>query len=159
MSIIRITSSVINYDNIHRSAASFCNSFIRDKIKYNQYKKKKKSDLVVIAIYKELASTYLPKNNLSPNQIEILEYVGFSACKKCTAYRPIGRHCKTCKVLKQVQPFNTLSANETNAVCSICIDPIAIGIITPCGHSFHSNCFIRWSNKSQSCPHCRTTIY
>lgn len=44
-------------------------------------------------------------------------------------------------------------------VCSICLDNItADKITTPCNHSFHTACFMRWYNTATTCPVCRTDI-
>jgi transcription elongation factor Elf1 len=54
-----------------------------------------------------------------------------------------------------------LCTNEMN--CSICMEPMETTsdiIITKCGHSFHSSCILKMSDKTDtySCPICRSNL-
>lgn len=41
-------------------------------------------------------------------------------------------------------------------ICSICIDKIDTDkMTTDCGHSFHNDCFSRWTVLYNNCPICR----
>ena len=43
--------------------------------------------------------------------------------------------------------------------CSICFENIdkSDNKILPCGHSFHTNCVLKWFVTSDTCPVCRVT--
>ena len=32
------------------------------------------------------------------------------------------------------------------------------GVLTPCGHRYHSHCFFRWIRNKTTCPLCRTRL-
>ena len=56
---------------------------------------------------------------------------------------------------------NNNQSNIDKTICTIChnhIQPQQNTIQTPCGHSFHSNCMIRWSIENSSCPICRKPL-
>ena len=51
--------------------------------------------------------------------------------------------------------------NHINMDCSICQNSIEHNqhcIKTPCNHTFHSNCIIRWTIENSSCPICRKPL-
>lgn len=43
--------------------------------------------------------------------------------------------------------------------CPICLDPLLpqsiVGRVHHCGHTYHKNCVLEWSNRSNLCPTCR----
>jgi hypothetical protein len=46
--------------------------------------------------------------------------------------------------------------------CSICLEPMTIhnSYETPCGHTFHTNCLLKWRDQEKStCPMCRHQIF
>ena len=44
--------------------------------------------------------------------------------------------------------------------CVICLKELNIkdGVLTPCGHRYHSECFFKWIYKKRTCPLCRTEL-
>uniref|UniRef100_A0A182N4X2 RING-type domain-containing protein n=1 Tax=Anopheles dirus TaxID=7168 RepID=A0A182N4X2_9DIPT len=42
-------------------------------------------------------------------------------------------------------------------ICTICWESLEDGSImaTSCGHIFHSQCIVNWTNRSYHCPECR----
>ncbi|RHY15446.1 hypothetical protein DYB25_005449 [Aphanomyces astaci] len=60
----------------------------------------------------------------------------------------IARHCTA--IAKQV-PHLPISLHE----CSVCLSSNAHTQIAPCGHIFHSRCFLRWYRSNRTCPMCR----
>ena len=44
--------------------------------------------------------------------------------------------------------------------CVICLKELDIkdGVLTPCGHRYHSECFFKWIYKKRTCPLCRTEL-
>eukprot|EP00536_Pseudo-nitzschia_multiseries_P003217 jgi/Psemu1/185352/e_gw1.48.79.1 len=46
-----------------------------------------------------------------------------------------------------------------NSLCSICLQCFEIGeeisLVTPCQHTFHSQCLKLWVRTSPTCPYCR----
>lgn len=50
---------------------------------------------------------------------------------------------------------------EGHAECSICMDPVDVGIevaVLPCKHWFHDECVCTWLKEHDSCPQCRKPI-
>lgn len=48
-----------------------------------------------------------------------------------------------------------------NTECSICLSPFEHddeAMITPCGHTFHSECLLRWMEEQMICPVCRNPL-
>ncbi|GFP82741.1 E3 ubiquitin-protein ligase ring1-like [Phtheirospermum japonicum] len=42
--------------------------------------------------------------------------------------------------------------------CSVCLEELPVGAVVstlPCSHVFHSDCILKWLNKSHYCPICR----
>lgn len=48
-------------------------------------------------------------------------------------------------------------AHPDTLACTICMDPIDIGVSLPCGHAFHRHCMLRWTERpgGSTCPICR----
>eukprot|EP00953_Heterococcus_sp_UTEX-ZZ885_P017188 9621-Heterococcus_DN1.PRE.2 len=50
----------------------------------------------------------------------------------------------------------------TGPECAICyntVDPsLQDHMITPCDHSFHSECLLQWINIKMECPTCRSVL-
>lgn len=46
-------------------------------------------------------------------------------------------------------------------VCNICFEPVAPGAEnkTPCGHTFHCGCLLKWLKTKNTCPCCRAELY
>jgi len=44
--------------------------------------------------------------------------------------------------------------------CVICLKDLYMedGVLTPCNHRYHSECFFRWISKKRTCPLCRTEL-
>jgi hypothetical protein len=44
--------------------------------------------------------------------------------------------------------------------CVICLKELNIkdGVLTPCKHRYHSECFFKWIYKKRTCPLCRTEL-
>ena len=44
--------------------------------------------------------------------------------------------------------------------CVICLKKLNIkdGVMTPCGHRYHSECFFKWIYKKRTCPLCRKEL-
>jgi len=42
--------------------------------------------------------------------------------------------------------------------CAICRVTQSLGVLTPCGHGFHTACMARWTAKSKTCPTCRRQV-
>jgi len=44
--------------------------------------------------------------------------------------------------------------------CVICLKELDItnGVLTPCNHRYHSECFFRWISKNKTCPLCRKEL-
>jgi hypothetical protein len=44
--------------------------------------------------------------------------------------------------------------------CVICLTDIDLeeGVLTPCNHRYHSECFFKWIYKNTTCPLCRKQI-
>ena len=56
---------------------------------------------------------------------------------------------------------NNISSEEKYSEiieCPICLDKHSNYIILKCGHKFHKDCIIKWSNMNQTCPICRCII-
>lgn len=51
--------------------------------------------------------------------------------------------------------------NNKLSECSICLEPLTFNnkITTKCNHSFHIDCFHKWSHMKNSCPNCRIKLY
>ena len=57
----------------------------------------------------------------------------------------------------EIREYNKASENEINN-CAICIDEFEENDqlhLLPCQHSFHSQCILKWLNRSKLCPICR----
>ena len=44
--------------------------------------------------------------------------------------------------------------------CVICLKNLNMndGVLTPCGHRYHSECFFKWIYKKKTCPLCREVL-
>jgi hypothetical protein len=44
--------------------------------------------------------------------------------------------------------------------CVICLKDLDMdnGVLTPCNHRYHSECFFKWILKKRTCPLCRTEL-
>ena len=44
--------------------------------------------------------------------------------------------------------------------CVICLKNLDMndGVLTPCGHRYHSECFFKWIYKKKTCPLCREVL-
>ena len=44
--------------------------------------------------------------------------------------------------------------------CVICLKDLNMdhGVLTPCGHRYHSDCFFKWIYKKKTCPLCRKDL-
>ena len=63
------------------------------------------------------------------------------------------------KVLEKKREVTRVASED----CPICLDPIKMGLVTSCGHSFCGDCILevwRMSRKSTatSCPYCRQKV-
>ena len=49
---------------------------------------------------------------------------------------------------------------DTSYNCVICLKELNMndGVLTPCGHRYHSDCFFRWIYKKKTCPLCRKDL-
>lgn len=68
---------------------------------------------------------------------------------------------KTIDCCRNNDPISDNIPNHINIDCSICQNSIGHNqhsIKTPCRHTFHSNCIIRWTIENSSCPICRKPI-
>ena len=54
--------------------------------------------------------------------------------------------------------FNFVRTEERS--CAICLDDLAKRQLTKleCGHDFHSKCILRWLQRSDRCPLCKTSV-
>ena len=71
---------------------------------------------------------------------------------KCIHVRKNGKRCK----LKALTTGEYCYRHVEEA-CPICFDPITLNDkkILPCGHTFHTQCLLRWFVTGDSCPVCR----
>lgn len=64
--------------------------------------------------------------------------------------------------LKNLGKYCKIKTNETNKICSICLDNFECGKykrqMPKCSHEFHKSCIDTWLYKDQNfrCPICRT---
>mgnify|MGYP003649528635 CR=1 FL=1 len=72
---------------------------------------------------------------------------------KCTHVRDNGKICKLNSVINEEYCYRHAGAD----ICPICFDPIRRGDkkILNCGHSFHTQCLLRWFVTGATCPVCR----
>ncbi|EQC25305.1 hypothetical protein SDRG_16827 [Saprolegnia diclina VS20] len=61
---------------------------------------------------------------------------------------------KACNVISKQVATLPISIRE----CSVCLSSNAHTQMVPCGHVFHSRCFLRWFRTNRSCPLCRTGV-
>ncbi|CAK5094189.1 unnamed protein product [Aphanomyces euteiches] len=61
---------------------------------------------------------------------------------------------KTCNAIAKQAPQLPVSMHG----CSVCLTANAHTQIVPCGHIFHSRCFLRWFRTNRSCPLCRGSV-
>ena len=49
---------------------------------------------------------------------------------------------------------------DTSYNCVICLKDLNMndGVLTPCGHRYHSDCFFKWIYKKKTCPLCRKDL-
>jgi len=49
---------------------------------------------------------------------------------------------------------------DTSYNCVICLKKLDMeeGVLTPCGHRYHSECFFKWIYKKKTCPLCREAL-
>ena len=49
---------------------------------------------------------------------------------------------------------------DTSYNCVICLKELNMndGVLTPCRHRYHSDCFFRWIYKKKTCPLCRKDL-
>ena len=49
---------------------------------------------------------------------------------------------------------------DTSYNCVICLKELNMndGVLTPCGHRYHSDCFFKWIYKKKTCPLCRKEL-
>ena len=49
---------------------------------------------------------------------------------------------------------------DTSYNCVICLKDLNMndGVLTPCGHRYHSDCFFKWIYKKKTCPLCRKEL-
>jgi len=49
---------------------------------------------------------------------------------------------------------------DTSYNCVICLKKLDMeeGVLTPCGHRYHSECFFKWIYKKKTCPLCRKDL-
>ena len=49
---------------------------------------------------------------------------------------------------------------DTSYNCVICLKELNMndGVLTPCRHRYHSDCFFRWIYKNKTCPLCRKDL-
>ncbi len=43
-------------------------------------------------------------------------------------------------------------------LCGICLEAAEDGSVTACGHTFHSECLDKWTQRSNTCPLCRASL-
>ena len=50
---------------------------------------------------------------------------------------------------------------KEKGMCNICFEELPLGdeYATKCGHCFHTNCLLKWLEKNNTCPCCRTELY
>lgn len=68
------------------------------------------------------------------------------------------------KLILRLPPSSspTLSHQESQSECSICLDSYRSGqevSILACSHEYHSSCITQWMIKNRSCPMCRKDIH
>lgn len=56
--------------------------------------------------------------------------------------------------LKQISNFNTRNHHD----CTICLHKNTNIKLLPCGHTFHFQCVMAWTNKYNFCPNCNTNF-
>lgn len=64
--------------------------------------------------------------------------------------------------MSQIVEQNEKRFNKKEKECSICYEPMKIrnSYETPCGHTFHTNCLLKWRDQEKStCPMCRHRIF
>ncbi|OQS07643.1 hypothetical protein THRCLA_00360 [Thraustotheca clavata] len=61
---------------------------------------------------------------------------------------------KACNLISKQVATLPISIRE----CSVCLSSNAHTQMVPCGHVFHSRCFLRWFRSNRSCPLCRTGV-
>ena len=101
-------------------------------------------------------------------------------CLRCGHYNPkrIRTHCVHCNYFFgyfYLPGHNTCDRNYTQGrflqcrlatqnyeECSICLGEIIQGAkihTVPCGHTFHYDCIVPWSQINQNCPVCRRRLH
>ncbi|RHY35387.1 hypothetical protein DYB32_000142 [Aphanomyces invadans] len=93
--------------------------------------------------FKQEASLYTSKQYLygqSPT-VPSIDRVQAEIARECTA-------------ISKKAPHLEMSLHE----CSVCLTGNAHTQIVPCGHIFHSRCFLRWYRSNRTCPLCRSSV-
>lgn len=64
--------------------------------------------------------------------------------------------CELClmPIEKIIKPLDC-SSDESQGICSICMDSVADTVIVPCGHTICCECAKHWFLSSSDCPFCR----
>ena len=65
------------------------------------------------------------------------------------------------EILAKLETLPNATAQQLLAydnVCAICLEPMDIARITPCGHIFHANCLFKSLNIRPTCPWCNQDI-
>ncbi|KAI5170083.1 E3 ubiquitin-protein ligase synoviolin [Pancytospora epiphaga] len=60
--------------------------------------------------------------------------------------------------MKLCSDLNGIPDTKVNLICPICQDPLSVGKMLRCKHTFHSHCLKMWCERETSCPICRSDL-
>lgn len=64
---------------------------------------------------------------------------------------------QTRRLLRAVD--DTDDGQSAPEMCSICLEPIRMAGVLPCGHAFDAECIGLWLREHNSCPLCRRQVF
>jgi hypothetical protein len=60
-----------------------------------------------------------------------------------------------------VQALKQVKIEEANSECAICLQDLLVGAEAarlPCSHVYHCGCIVKWFDRSNQCPLCRSQV-
>jgi hypothetical protein len=70
-------------------------------------------------------------------------------------------HCRWSESAVQALALEVVKIEETNSECAICLQDLLVGAEAaklPCSHVYHCGCIVKWFDRSNQCPLCRSQV-